>query len=303
MPTEGLLYPGATPTVAGNKITVERFVKSPSQVFRVLSDLTKERFIADFIFAGGDAQGGAVLYDEVAENDLYASKDPSEIAPGDEFPLVTDTQGDPKVAAVTKRGAAFPLTYEAVRRDQRDVLGRGLIKLRNTSVRKHDLVAMQALHGNAVINASRSAAATGGGWHQAGADVFADLFGAVSAVEQADLGYVVDTAICNPAEALKLLKRKDIRDALPRENTAINPIVSGKLAGLCGINNWIVTNRQTAGVVHLMQRQVAGSIRDEVPFYSRTINEEKRERYLIMAGRVSVPIVTDPLAVFKITAA
>lgn len=297
MPTTGLLYPGANPTVSGNKITVERFVKSPSQVYRVLNDLTRERFVADFIFAKGDAQGGAVLYDQVTESDLYSSRDPIEIAPGAEFPMVTDLEGDPKVAAVTKRGAAFPLTYEAVRRDSRDVLNRGLVKLRNSSIKKHDAVAIAAL----LAAPTRTAAATDD-WPSADAEeVFTDLFGAVSSVEEADLGYTIDTIILNPARALDLLKKKDIRDALPRENVAVNPITSGRLYGLCGIPNWIITNRMDADKALLLQRGVAGSIRDEVPFYTRTVDQQERERYLIMAGRVSVPIVTDPLAVFKIT--
>ncbi len=305
MPTGDFQYPGGPPVVSGNQITVERFVKSPTQVYKVLQDLTKERFIADFIYAGGDAQGGAVLYDETTENDLYAEGganggDPSEIAPGDEFPIVGDSDNDPKVAKVAKRGAAFPLTYEAVRRDQRDVLGRGLLKLRNSSVKKHNALAVATLTSNATINASRSTTATGGGWDQAGADVFADLYGATTAVEQADLGYVIDTALINPQEQLKLLKRKDIRDALPRESVD-NPVLNRQLAGLVGIRNWIVSNRVPAGTVLLLSRQIAGSVRDEVPFYSRTINQEERERYLIMAGRVSTTIVTDPLAVYKLT--
>lgn len=297
MPTKGLEYPGVVPSVNGNQITLERFVKEPSKVYRVLSDLSKERFVSDFIFASGDAQGGAVLYDEIAANDLYASKDPSPIAPGEEFPLVEDTDKDPLTAAVTKRGAAFPLTYEAVRRDQRDVMQRGLIKLSNTSIRKHDSIAMTAIHGHPRIQRSAAAAA----WSNVAADVFADMFTVQTAVEALDLGYIVDTAIAHPNEVLKLLKRKDVRDALPRENTSLNPIVSGRLAGLCGINNWIVTNRQTAGTVTFLQSKVAGSIRDEVPFYSRVVDQQDKERYLIMAGRVSVPIITDPLAVYDLT--
>lgn len=297
MPTQGLLYPGANPTVAGNKITVERFVKSPSQVFRVLSDLTKERFVADFIFANGDAQGGAVIFDEITENDLYASDDPKPIAPGDEFPLVQDSQSDPKVAAVTKRGSAFPLTYEAVRRDQRDVLNRGLIKLRNSSVKKHDALAVAALLAANTRTVAASATFAAG----TGDQVVADLFTGVNSVEEADLGYMVDTVLINPARVLDLLKKATIRDMLPRENVAINPITSGRLAKLCGIENWIVSNRVPTTSVLLLTRKIAGSVRDEVPFYSRTVDQEERERYLIMAGRVSVPIVTDPLAVCEIT--
>lgn len=297
MTTTGLLYPGAPPSVSGNQITVERFVKSPSQVYRVLSDLTKERFIADFIFNSGDAQGGAVLYDQVTENDLYASDDPREIAPGAEFPMVSDEQGDPKVAAVTKRGSAFPLTYEAVRRDQRDVLQRGLIKLRNSSIKKHDAIAVQAL----LDAPTRTGGATAAWSGATGDQVFADLFGAVSSVEEADLGYNIDTVLINPARVLDLLKKKDIRDALPRENTSVNPITSGRLYGLIGIPNWIVSNRVPTDHVLLLTRGIAGSVRDEVPFYTRSVDQEERERYLIMAGRVSVPIVTDPLAVFDLT--
>lgn len=290
----GTTYPPAPPTVNGQLISVEQFLKTPSRVTRVIEDLTRERFLAERIFSSGDAQGGAVIYDQVLASELYTDRDVQGIAAGSEFPILTAGEGAPKVAAVTKWGGAAVITYEAVRRDNRDVLNRQLTKLRNTIVRKVDTVAVAAL----------IAAPIGGriatDWDDPVAgDPIGDLALGASTIDDADMGYEVDTFIGNPAQRVAILRRKDIRDSLPREATASNPIASGQFSGLMGIRNWYWTNRVPAGEAFLLAGRQAGSLRDELPLYSRTIDQPERERFLIQAARVTVPIVTDPLAVYR----
>jgi hypothetical protein len=294
----GNVYPGAFPTVNGDKITVEQWVKNPTMLRRVLESMVSQRFIGDFIFGSGDAQGGAVIYDQLTAQDLYPNEgDVGDIAPGGEFPSADTSDPTPKVAAVRKRGLQTKVTYDTVRRNDRDVLQRKLIKLSNAMTRRLDLVTFNVLDNEPLIPTSAAAKPL----TDATADPINDFFQSIKVVDEADLGYKVDTCIVNPQEAYRLLGRKDIRDALPRENTAINPLLSRRLAGLFEIPNWIISNRQTAGKARLLQAKVAGSMRDEVPFYSRTIDWPLTEVYFIQVARQSVPIITDPKSIVNLT--
>lgn len=292
----GTTYPPAPPTVDGQgRITVEQFLKNPSRVQRVITDLAAQRFLAERIFSKGDAQGGAVIFDQVTASELYTARDVQAIEAGSEFPIVTSGESTPKVAAVTKWGGAGVLTYEAVRRDARDVLNRELTKLRNTIVRKVDTVAIAAL------DAAPITPFAGTAWSNAttGNPVL-DLATGRSLIDDADMGYSADTVLINPAQYVSLISNPKVYNALPRESTANNPIVNGQLNGYMGFN-WFVTNRVAAGSAYILSSMMAGSLRDELPLYSRVIDQQDRERWLIQAARVTVPIVTDPKAVVKLT--
>lgn len=291
------MYPPVPPTVAGGKITIDLYLRQPTRITRVLNDLTAERFIGDRVFGSGNADGGAVLYDRVSEQDLYLDNEIEVIAPGAEFPILGASETDPLVAKVAKRGGAVKLTYEAVRRNATDQFARQMRRLANTIVKKHDAIAISTLLGDADLGSGNAAAA----WNASGSDPFADIMEAKLGVEQLDLGYLVDTAIINPQEFQALIANASIRAALPRENTTQNPVLSGQLAGLAGIANWIVTNRMTSGTALFVNSKIVGSINDELPMYTRVVDKQEDETYLIQGARVSVPVVTDPKAAFKLT--
>lgn len=289
-------YPPAPPTVDGQgRITVEQFLKTPTRVTRVIEDLTRERFLAERIFGKGDAQGGAVIYDQVTASELYTDRDVQAIDAGSEFPIVSSGESAPKVAAVTKWGGAAVLTYEAVRRDSRDTLNRELTKLRNTIVRKVDTVAIAAL------NAAPILTDTGTDWSDSTAgNPVLDLASARSQIDDQDMGYTADTVLINPAQYVDLISNTKVANSLPRDVVAANPIASGQLGNYMGFT-WYVTNRVPAGTAYILSSMMAGSLRDELPLYSRPIDQPERERWLIQAARVTVPIVTDPKAVLKLT--
>jgi hypothetical protein len=291
-------YPPPSPTVAGTNITVSAFLNNPTRVSRTVDDLTTQRFVADVIFAEGPAVvGGAVLYDQVTSDDLYLTGgDVQTIAPGAEFPLLSSADKAPLVAAAAKYGAEVFLTVEEIRRDRRDVLRRELAKLRNNIIRKVDAVAIAALNAAPTLTGTAS-----GAWGTAATDRIGDIAVGLNAINDTDLGYVADTILVNPAQELALLKDKNIRDALPRErdDTLIRTGNVGRLMGA----DVITTNRVPTGTVYFMQRKVAGSISDEVPLYAKPIEDERRERTYIHGGRVAVPFVTDPKAVYRMTGA
>lgn len=289
-------YPPAPPSISGTSFTVDLYLKQPAYVQRSIEDLTNERFIADYVFAEGPpAPSGSVLYDQVTAAMLYAEREIQEIEPGGEFPLLTFPGAEPLVAEVKKWGGAFFVTDEQRDRNRFDVLRRNLRMTTNTIIRKMDTVAIAALNAAPILTAAGS-----GDWSTAATDIVADIETARSAVESQDLGYVVDTGLINPAQALDMRKDADIRAALPREDRQLNPLLSKDLAGLLEID-WIVSNRVPAGTVYLLNRQVVGSRSDEQPLTSEVIPERRKQVTFVNAWRKVVPYVTDPKAAYKIT--
>lgn len=301
MPTP---YPPAPPTVSGNNITVDAFLNNPARVSRTIEALALNRFVADRIFGTGpQATGGAVLYDQMSAGEFFTDRDVEAIEPGMEFPILNSGEHMPLVAAVVKWGGSAVFTYEVVRRDRRDLLRRELTKLRNTIIRKVDVVGLAALNA-APINPN----AASGDWAVNATNPLVDIFTAVSDIDQIDMGYTADTVLLNPAEALALRTNTTVAARLPREtpraaNGSPDLLSSPDLSGLAGIPSWIVSNRVPAGTVFVLDSDTIGGISDELPLYSRTVDEETKERYRVMSARVTVPYVTDPLAAVKITGA
>ncbi|MEG1971276.1 MAG: major capsid protein [Burkholderiaceae bacterium] len=290
------MYPPASPTVNGTKITVEQYLKQPTRVERQLNNLALERFLADKIFGKGTAEGGAVIYDRITENSLYLEREVQVIEPGSNFPILNDSDTGANVAVVEKHGGGVIITYEDGRRDRRDKLKRESTRLVNTITRKTDTRALAILDKDPDIPT-----AAGTDWSDpATRDAIGDIAGAMSQINNSDLGYNTTMAIVNPVQALALFGDKSIRDALPRENKNDNPIASGTINGLMGLT-WYESNRVPVGTAWFMGGQQVGSIHDEIPQYTRVVDDQLRERWVIMGARVAVPVVTDPFAAFKLT--
>jgi len=293
------MYPPGTPQYAGNLLTVDRFLKNPPQVERAITDLTRQRFVADELYAAGpQAVGGAVVYDQLLTGgEFFTERDVEAIAPGADFPIVSEGIAEPLVAKAAKYGGAAVFTYEEIDRDRRDVLNRNLTKLRNTIVRKVDAIAMAALNAAPVQTQTAS-----GDWTVTSTDIIGDLETARIAIDEQDMGYVADLVIINPAQKLDLKRNPGIREALPRESLAGNLLGGADLGNLLGFR-WAISNRVPAGTVWVTASKIVGSISDEVPLYSRVVDEPRNERRLVMAGRRVVPFITDPRAAVRMTGA
>lgn len=299
MPTP---YPPAPPSVAGQNITMDAFLNNPPRVQRTIEALALQRFIADRIFAGGpQATGGAVLYDQLLASDFFSARDVQAIEPATEFPILNSGETMPLVAAVTKWGGSAVFSYEMVRRDRRDVLNRELTRLRNTIIRKVDTVGIAALNASPTYTMPASA-----DWSINTTKILNDIFTAVSTVDEADMGYAINAAILHPAQALDIRLNDQVSARLgtnPGQQGQPNLLAAPDLRGLAGIDNWYVSNRQAAGTVVLLAERQIGGISDEVPLYSRTVDEQTKERYRVMSARITVPYVTDPKAAIRIQGA
>lgn len=293
-------FPPNAPTVNNGTISIEMWLANPARVERTIRNLANERFLADRIFSTGPAAtGGAVIYDQVLASDLYALRDIQSIEPGSEFPIVVGGETSPLVARAIKWGGAALLTYEERDRDRRDQLGRKLTRLRNTIIRKVDAVAIATLRAAPILQMTASSS-----WELSNSAIHRDLATGISVVDRQDLGYNITQGLISPTTALNLKTNDKLINQLPREGGGglpINPLLARSLAGVGGIQDWYVTNRVADGEVILTSGQQAGSISDEKPLYSRVVDDPLKERAVIMAGRLTVPYVTDPKSVIRIS--
>lgn len=278
------------PTVTGTRVTVDTYLRQSPLIQRDLENLTYQRFIADFIYRQGQrTQSGAVMYEQLLANDLFVNRDLKQIDELSEFPIVNTPEKAPQTAQVAKWGAAVLFSYEKIRRDARDLLQRDLRKLANTMVRKVNRIAIAVLRADAEVQTYTTTAGTWDGV----SEKIQDLATAASMVDNIDLGYSADTVLINPTNALELKIDDAVTNRLPRETN--NPILSRDLAGLLNLD-FVESNDQTLDELVVLSRGMIGSYHDELPMYSRVIDQPEHEGRLLQAARVTVPIVTDPKA-------
>ncbi|WP_427017865.1 major capsid protein [Pseudarthrobacter sp. P1] len=279
-------------------INVADFLNNPSRVERVIRDLTKDKTIADYGFAQGDAKGGAVVYSELLGLPEDGARDVEVIAPGANFPGVDLPEEEEKADKVAKYGGDTWMTFEARRRNETDTLDKRIKYLTNLIIKRVNKVCVNALVGNANINKVTSS----GGWDDPDVDALADIFLGKAKIDDAEMGYSANLVLINPMDAQKyLLGVKSIREQLPRESKDLNPVLSGDLSGLCGVE-WIKSAAVAQGKLYVLDRGQAGSVRDEEGGVKTNVYDEpKNQRVYIQGWRSIVPIITDPKAVTEIS--
>jgi hypothetical protein len=287
-------HPLGPPTVTGSTITVDTMLQQPTRITRMIMDLTLQRFIADRVFSsGGGVTGGAVIYDEVQENELYTSRDVKEIAPGQEFPLITSERLTPKVATVRKWGGKTFITDEAKDRNDNVRFTNQLRQLSNTIVRKINAVAVDTLQkkitekSRTVIGNDWSAVITTGTSATTSRLMPAHDFGRAQQIaDQEELGIVYDLWLLNPQEYLSLSDAYQDRltNVLDAHNVSI-----------------YVSNRVPAGSAYVVASGQVGQMRIEQPLRTVTWREEETERTFVQSGVRPLMFVYNPFAVLEFT--
>lgn len=308
-------YPQPFPTVSGVDVTVSVFLNTPARVQKAITDFTVMRFVMPHILSPGPAAtGGAVVYDQVTQTFFFLDRDVQSIRPGSSFPILAGGEQLPSVAAVQKLGGEVWLSYEAVRRDNRNLLARELKRLGNNVVRYVDQSTVNTLDAAPIYTATAATA-----WNLSGSDPLADIAAASEQVYGPDLGYMPDTMILNPSDHATMVSNSSMRGLLPRENFGIaahtlganheprgggdgnpNPIYGGFINELEGLTLYL-TNRVPQGTAYILESKTVGSYSDEVPEYYRPIDDPRTESWYIHGARIMVPYITDPKACVKLT--
>jgi hypothetical protein len=296
---ESIAYPYGLPSVSGTSLSLDWLVREPRRITRALANIALQRFYVDRIFSpSGPIVGGAVVYEQLQSNDLYAARDIRRVEPGDEFPVVTFERGVPLTAQVEKFGGKFPITDEAVRRNEPGRVIRAIGQLANTINRKIQQRALAELTA-AVTAASRTAAGTSWSTYAALTEAnrtlttgpIADLTAVEAANEALELGYDYDFAIMNPQEWRNL--------RLLADGTA-----AGARAILqdSGINGVWVTNRKAAGTVYWLSQGNVGELGYEVPLSTETWRDKDgKQQTWYQSFLLPIVYVTDPYAILETT--
>ncbi len=308
-------FASASPT-----LTVSVLLKQPELLSRELVNLVNKRLITDRICVHGSAgqvAGGAMRYQELES--IYTDDSPVEVAEGADFPL-TDWSETAKTAPVRQFGFAVRVTNLAIRRNQRDMVDRGMRKLANQLVKYIDTQALAELQ-NTTKYTGIQTDSTSASWGTVGTDIIADIGKFQEKLETKDNGYSGfsgATLILNTGHRDALLNNTGLRAALPRE-TQTGQIQSGMVAPFLGLKEILFTPQIVSGTALLLDTDVAATIADEQadpsegwvsydpgpgfqPIYVKVEDDGKPAVHKrVSAGRWPAIAVVQPDAIVKIT--
>lgn len=297
-------YPVKHPEGTLTTEQVHLLLSNPRVIAKRVFDVTRMRFIADYLLQGRfDATGGGIFY-ETGE-DVFASDDPESVAPLGEYPKVVLESGEVVSARTVKWGLDTVISDEKVARQGIQYVNRGIARLGNTVIRHVDSVAMAVIASR--VTSSFASPST---WTTAGKAVEA-LLSIQQTRADLGLGLELDTVVLRPAQYAKVIGMLVDDKALPRENgeTAVQGNLPVNALGL----TWATTPHYSGTNPLLVDREQLGGMADEPlggPGYSRagefnveakSWRTEDNDATTLRARRVTVPVVTEPLAGVQLT--
>lgn len=297
-------YPVKHPTGTLTAEQLHAILSSPRLLAKRIADLTSMRFIADWLLPERlDATGGGLFY-ETGES-AFAPEGPEAIAPLGEFPKVVLESGEVVSVRTDKWGLDTVISDEKIARQGRVYLDRGVTRVANTIVRHVDQVTMAVIASR--VSSTFASVKT---WESAGAAVEAVLT-IQAARAELGLGLELDTVVLRPAQYAKVIGMLVDDKALPREQgaTAVNGNIPVDALGL----TWATTPHFQGANPLLVDRDNLGGMADEKlgsPGYvnagpfgveAKTIRDDDTEGYTVRGRRVTVPVVTEPLAGVQLT--
>jgi hypothetical protein len=304
-------YPPAPASLSGDLLTINRMLQQPAVISRRLKALTDIGFIADELLpAKYRTAGGAVSY-EINDQPLFTNRSITAVAPGSEYPRALPQSGTAALANVSKWGQATELTDERIKRSvpMGDAVDWALRIVVNTVVQKVDRLAIAAV-ASAVTQTTTAAAA----WSTGSADILLDLELAKAAVDGQEMGYRADTLLITNTLYAYLVADDKIATLRRREATD-NPVYGGTIETIAGLKILKTPVANMPGGVEaawVLDSRAVGGMADENgndPGYAQgdngvqvqTRRVAERDAWHMWARRITVPVVTDPLAGRKIT--
>jgi hypothetical protein len=300
MPSSPVSYPLGGPTISGNLITVDEALNNPTRITRDIARIADQKFFASKVFSdAGGVEGGAILYElpPTTATDLFAERGFQEVAPGQEFPILTFLRGVPVVARPRKIGGKLFVTKEQRKRNAQRILMRAMVQAGNTLALTLDAMAMTVL--NAAITAN-SRTLAGQSWGTAAGitnlnasgtnQAVSDVLAARKAIELEIRGHDLNAALIHPNQELSLSQ------AAVRAGTSID-----KIFAAAGINTWATSPRVTAGTALLYEEGMVGGWANEFPLNQDTWYENETERNWYQWSVSPAMFVDDPYAILQLT--
>lgn len=316
--------PAPAKIVGGTAIQVEQALKTPNVLARRLYDISKEKFLTDYLLTERvEAVGGSIIL-ENGDELFYTDDDPEEIAPGAEYPLTKAGEGTMQLVRTTKYGLDSELTDESISRRKGAALNRALAKVGNTVVRYVDGVGL-ALIASRITSIPGNSVAASGEWVGDGTEagdlaaakrIVKDVLRIKAEREEANIGfaYDYDTVVLKPTQHALVLAGFINSGMLPRENS--NAMSTGVVEGILGIN-WATSTHVPFSDPFFVDRTQLGGIGVEdiqspgygrfvaypgaIPIESKAIRDDDNDKWKVRGRRVQVPYVLDAKSGFRVT--
>lgn len=289
-------YTSGVPT-----LTVQQYLRRPDLLYRRMTDIAEKGFIIDALLQGGyDVSGGVIPY--TRSESIYLDSDPEEIPEGGAYPIAGDTAPGVLQEIARKYGLKTFISEEMVRRNQFPQVEVKLTKLTNTIIRYVDGIFLRKLTNDPDIQ-RRTAA---GLWTAAGTTIVQDIENAKSDIRMQFEGYEPDTLIIHPSRIPALTVNEQIRQAYVGTAATRNPIFTGQLPPLFGLDlmytpNLLNADGTPANYALLLQREMIGGRGDEVPMEVKSLPfDEHYDRFWLKGRRVVATFLQEPKAIVKI---
>lgn len=300
MPASPVTLPALAPTVSGNIISVDEALNNPKRITRDIARLADQKFFASDVFSdAGGVDGGAIIFElpPTTATDLFTERGFQEVAPGEEFPILTFLRGVPVVAKPRKIGGKFVTLKEQRKRNDQRILRRAMVQTANTAALTLDAMAITVLN-TAITANSRTLA--GQSWATAAGvtntatsgtnQAVSDLLAARKAVELEIRGHELNRVLIHPNQELSLSQ------AAVRAGTSISAILDA-----AGIGGWKSSPRITAGTALLYEAGMAGGWANEFPLDEETWYEPEIQGTWYQWSVSPAMFVDDPYALLQLT--
>ena len=296
-------YPAAAPTLAGDVLTVNRFLNNPTLVARRVAELSRQRFIGDVLLTGrSDVEGGAVQFE--TDDTLYSDRPVERVSPGGEYPLAAVGTGTASIAKTEKWGQDTLVTDEKIKRERMQAAERAMGILANSVVKQFDSVCL-SLIASAVTQTIAASAAWSGA-----AGILRDIMRAKATIAALNKGYNPNVLVVDDMTWAYLGSDMALMNAMARESQS-NTVYTGELSVVAGLLILPTPNLPATGA-WMVDTNLLGGIGNEdlgggygrwagSPIETKSMREDKEDQFRLRARRVAVPYVNNPGAAIRIT--
>lgn len=296
-------YPVARPEGALTTQQIHLLLSNPRLIAKRLATIADQKFIADYLLSGRYVAANGGIFYETGE-EIFAADAPEPVAPGAAYKRTVLTAGEIAAAKTDKLGLGTDITDEKISREGFSYVTKGLAKLANSVIRDVDGRAMAV-----IASKVTSTAAATGAWTTPGAVL--ETLVSVAGTRAEGTGIDLETVVLKPAKFAKLVGMLVNAEALPREQG--NIILTGRLPFDALGFTWATSPQYLSDDPLFVDREQLGGMADEnieSPEFVRYQNSPLEvasdrvkglDKYDLRARRVTVPVVTEPLAGAKIT--
>ncbi len=304
MPTQ---FPPGAPTISGDVLSINRFLKDTPWVLRALRDIANEQFVADkLLTAQFYTESGSLGYEQ--NESIYADRAPKPVPPGGEYPITPISTGPASTANTVNWGNDALITDASIRRQKFPVVARAFRKLMNTHISTIDSIGLSAVVSSVTQNTDAI-----GSWKASdgSAKILRDLMRAATKIIGLKQGYLPNAVFIEPDVFANVVSNDDLMKLLPREYPGVEstPVVAGLnsllMKQIGGFTFMTSPNAPATGKALMLDTNVFGGFLDEVaddPGYVqdekglqvKSIRDEETDGWRIRARRITVPTVLEP---------